>query len=185
MFDSLFANYCQVNDDSFKWEKRFDKDHPKGDFSGKNTKNVFKDELVIGDSVDKNMRIVEVKVGSEDEPGNPANDNIIIPNNQQRQWTFSYDESYLNNSRNQTGDWFFRVGESRSKIRWSQQRGDWWFERASCRRSHHPRDSGRRKNWYFRRAWARQNCRDYPNDEWCDFSEEEKVTVPHSSRTLR
>ncbi|XP_054286774.1 trichohyalin-like [Macrosteles quadrilineatus] len=189
MFDSLYAKYCQVNDESLKWKKRYNREHPKGDFREKNNKNFFKDELTIGDDLNKNFRIIDItEMRTEKEAGDAAKDKFVVPDNQPRQWVFNADETMYDNKSNLTGDWFFKAGESRTKMRWSNNRSSWLFDRAADRRAQ-PRPSywfsGRRKNWYFRRAWARQNCRHNPHSTWCGFSEEESLTVPHPSVNLR
>jgi len=184
IFDSLFAKYCRVNDDSYKWEKRFYRENPKGDFNVKNNNNLYKDDLVVGDNVNRNVRIIDItETSPEDEAGDEMSDNIIIPNNQRKQWVFSHDEPSHDNQTNLTGHWFFKAGESRSKMRWLHRRGDWWFERASHRRSQpwSARFSDKYKNWYFRRAWARHNCPNNPGDNWC----EETLTVPNASANFR
>lgn len=97
-----------------------------------------------------------------------------------KQWSFVINESDIGNSSGVSGDWFIKSGEARSKIRNSNHKSDWLFERAKGRQVTR-QDYYSSAMWVFRRAYARHQCRLSPNLPWCQWQKQTIKTFPTSS----
>ena len=97
-----------------------------------------------------------------------------------QQWSFVIDESKVGNSSGVSGDWFIKSGEARSKIRNSNHKSDWLFERAKGRQITR-QDYYSTAMWFFRRAYARHQCRLTPNLPWCQWQKQTIKTFPANS----
>lgn len=97
-----------------------------------------------------------------------------------QQWSFVIDESKVGNSSAVSGDWFIKSGQARSKIRSSNHKSDWLFERAKGRQTTR-HDYYSSAMWFFRRAYARHQCRLSPNLPWCQWQKHTIKTFPTNS----
>lgn len=125
LFNKMFEKYCKVSGKEYN-TNNFNKENLKGEFRGKSyeKREFSKDFNIIEDPKSNSGNVFEFNIEEttnkqEGKFKHPlGQDRIIEPTNKYRQWTFSSDEPIPDNKTKNSGDWFLKAGNSRSKARW-------------------------------------------------------------------